>query len=53
MPHVIVKLWPGNSYDQKQRLTPTEVEQARQSFEAYSDADAAWLLKLVGDFLRR
>jgi hypothetical protein len=39
--------------DQKQRLTESEVVLSRQSFATYTDADAQWLLRLVGDFLRR
>lgn len=38
MPHVIVKLWPGKSEDQKQRLTDTITRGAMDILEYGEDA---------------
>lgn len=38
MPHVIVKLWPGKSYDQKRRLTETITNGVMETFGYGEDA---------------
>jgi 4-oxalocrotonate tautomerase len=38
VPHVIVKLWPGKSDDQKQRLTETIVQGVMDTLEYGEDA---------------
>lgn len=38
MPHVIVKLWPGKSRDQKQRLTETITRGVMEALEYGEDA---------------
>jgi 4-oxalocrotonate tautomerase len=38
MPHVIVKLWPGKSDDQKRRLTETIVRGVTESLDYGEDA---------------
>lgn len=55
MPHVIVKLWPGKSRDQKQRLTETITRGVMEVLEYGEDsvsvafeevAPAEWTLKV-------